>query len=879
MLCQWGPRRLLWRAYSNEMPYHFANSNDTRGIRQRKESRLQVRQSEKRNFLISEQPAAESPLPPESDITETNNLPKRLWIARGRDIIAISAILAIVTAVCFVRLWLRPGLGDWDIMTFYLPWYSFLGEQLRQGNIPAWNPHIFSGTPFAGDPQSGWWYFPAMLLFTILPPIFAYKAFIWLHLVACGIGVYILARMLKLGPLGAFAGGLMFACLNLGASFTFMIQMQMAPWLPISLIGVELAARRTGRISQLRALTLTGFAVSQVFAANIGQGTYYTGLLVGAYIVVRFVFFPEKGPVPAWRAGVITSAIAGFWTFGLAFLLGAAGFLPRLDATRRAFVSSEQYPGRHPSSDVGADPLYIAYRLLDLFPEKFDLYAGGSAITIALISFVLLSRYRQFIFFAAVAVISIVLSLKPTRLHELFYLLPEFRELHGHEPARILSLLPFALAMLGALAVDKLRMFSRANWAIGGLVIAGLVWLRIAESARKPATYLVLTNTTKISAILIGASIAAVLVLNMSRIRSLWRERFHYVAAGVILVALFIDPVGAMLAKPVHGYSDEGILSSAVSTSGSGTDTGGAGEFLQSLQDDSEPFRYFGFAAPPNQDNWQFHEVFSDPWIVPLLGNNRAMMLGLYDIQGYDPAQIVRYLNTFTAMNGFQREYHEALVYEPALGSPILDLLNVRYIIVPKTTAPFGNTPPAKYPAQYQPVFENDEVTVLENANALPHAWIVHDVTQIPATDALQQINEGTIDASQTATFESTPPTVAPLSPGASESATVMKYDPDEIVVSTSLASDGVLVLSDTYDPDWNVEIDGKSAEVFPVDGVLQGVAVESGQHTVTFSYKPTSLQAGFIISVLVFGALCAFFVYTMLRDRRRRHPQVETRG
>jgi hypothetical protein len=32
-----------------------------------------------------------------------------------------------------------------------------------------WNPHQFSGTPFAGDPESGWTYLPAMLWFTLLP--------------------------------------------------------------------------------------------------------------------------------------------------------------------------------------------------------------------------------------------------------------------------------------------------------------------------------------------------------------------------------------------------------------------------------------------------------------------------------------------------------------------------------------------------------------------------------------------------------------------------------------------------------------------------------------------------------------------------------------
>ncbi|MDQ3285245.1 MAG: hypothetical protein M3P92_06000, partial [Actinomycetota bacterium] len=36
-----------------------------------------------------------------------------------------------------------------DAATQYYPWYYFLGESLRSGSIPGWNPYQFSGTPFA----------------------------------------------------------------------------------------------------------------------------------------------------------------------------------------------------------------------------------------------------------------------------------------------------------------------------------------------------------------------------------------------------------------------------------------------------------------------------------------------------------------------------------------------------------------------------------------------------------------------------------------------------------------------------------------------------------------------------------------------------------
>ena len=49
-----------------------------------------------------------------------------------------------------------------DTVTQYYPWYSYLGERLRSGDIPAWNPYQFSGASLAAEPLSGWTYLPAM---------------------------------------------------------------------------------------------------------------------------------------------------------------------------------------------------------------------------------------------------------------------------------------------------------------------------------------------------------------------------------------------------------------------------------------------------------------------------------------------------------------------------------------------------------------------------------------------------------------------------------------------------------------------------------------------------------------------------------------------
>jgi hypothetical protein len=786
------------------------------------------------------------------------------------DMLAVAALLAIVTAYAIARLWVQPGLGDWDIMTFYLPWFSFLGEQLRHGNIPGWNPHIFSGMPFAGDTQSGWWYAPAMVLFTILPPLFAYKVFIWFHLLLCALSAFVLARLLGLRSLGAFAAGLVYFCLTVGAAFTFQIQMEMAPWLAIALIGVELAARQQRWDRRIAACFLSAFAFSQILGGYLGQGSYYAGLFIGAYIVWRLGVIPLGGLVADWRRRALITLSAGTITFVVGLLIAAAGLLPRFDAVDRAYVGSAAYRSQDFAPDQGADTWFIAGRLFQLRMQKFDYYYGGAIITIAVLGLIFLPRFRHFLFFALAAYAALELPLRPRNIHDLFYHLPEFRDSHLHDPTRVLSILPLCVALFAGLAFDQIKSLARPRYLVGGAAMVGLVWWRILRADRVRADWF-LEDITKLSALLLGLALLAYALSRLLKRHPQAVMRAQAATVGVALLAIFIDPAGFVLTKPVAGAADQDNLSGAVNNSASATDPGGAGEFLQeALDDSSEPFRYAGYAAPDGA-YWEMHEEFAEPWIQALLGNNRAMRLGLYDIQGYNPSQVVRYQAAITAMNGFEREYHEALIYESGLGSPILDLLNVRYLIVPNdlsavTDGRVANTP---YPPQYVEVWKNDTVTILENQNVLPRAWIVHDVVELDPISALQQINAGTIDPATTATVEQAPPAMSAVPDGASDSVSVTHYSPDRVELEATAASDGLLVLSDVYDPGWTVTVDGKRADLYVVDGVVRGVALPAGTHTVTFDYAPSELRYGLIVSLATIAGMLLFLGYVYRGAKR----------
>src|SRR4030088_1573777 len=98
-----------------------------------------------------------------------------------------------------------------DTATAFYPWYTYLGENLRSGHVPMWNPHQFAGTPFAADPESRWTYPPAMLFFTLLPLVQAATGFLLFHGLLAGLATYAFARSLQIPPIGAIASAIAYS--------------------------------------------------------------------------------------------------------------------------------------------------------------------------------------------------------------------------------------------------------------------------------------------------------------------------------------------------------------------------------------------------------------------------------------------------------------------------------------------------------------------------------------------------------------------------------------------------------------------------------------------------------------------------------------------
>jgi uncharacterized membrane protein YfhO len=81
--------------------------------------------------------------------------------------------------------------------------------------------------------------------------------------------------------------------------------------------------------------------------------------------------------------------------------------------------------------------------------------------------------------------------------------------------------------------------------------------------------------------------------------------------------------------------------------------------------------------------------------------------------------------------------------------------------------------------------------------------------------------------------------------------AEITTYEANRVTLQTHSSGTSILVLSENDYPGWRVYVDGQSAEVMRVNFALRGVVIPTGEHQVSFVYRPWSVMGGFLLSLL----------------------------
>jgi O-antigen/teichoic acid export membrane protein len=264
---------------------------------------------------------------------------------------------------------------------------------------------------------------------------------------------------------------------------------------------------------------------------------------------------------------------------------------------------------------------------------------------------------------------------------------------------------------------------------------------------------------------------------------------------------------------------------------------------------------------------WRFTSY--DPPGAQTMNANSGWFYDLEDVRGYDsliPKQYADYMALIAPQGQLQYNRIAPIFTDTpqALDSPLLDLLNVRYVLSEVEI----DSP--KYELVYQ-----GEVHVYENLGAMPRAFslplgatVIYDdepeaFAEIARQYDLRQfVALSHADAERLEALQSAAPPQA-ADPAA---ATITAYTPNEVWIDVQVGEPSWLVLADSNSPGWRAWVrpigagDDQEVEqpVWTVDGNFRGVTLEPGAWTVRFKYSPDSFKLGAFASFMA-GVIVIF--------------------
>jgi hypothetical protein len=186
-------------------------------------------------------------------------------------------------------------------------------------------------------------------------------------------------------------------------------------------------------------------------------------------------------------------------------------------------------------------------------------------------------------------------------------------------------------------------------------------------------------------------------------------------------------------------------------------------------------------------------------------------------VGGYHPAKLRRY-----------QDLIENHISQRHL--PVINMLNTKYIIVDN----------------------NQQLQVIKNDSACGNAWFADTlvITKTPEEelDTLDGINPKHFAAIDQNFYSKLAAKKTVYS--ANGSIQLTSYKPNELIYSSTSKNTGFAVFSEIYYPyGWKASIDGKAVDHVRVDYILRGLEVPAGKHEIKFVFSPDSFNVGSKIS------------------------------
>ena len=706
-----------------------------------------------------------------------------------------------------------------DMLSYSLPNYCFLGTALKAGHVPVWDPYTMGGVPFAADPQSGWMYLPAMLVFGSLPCAQALRLFIVLQPLIAGLGMYWFLRGESLSRAAATVGGVILAWAVVGSTFGMMLAFSgIVAWLPVLLGAASRCLRSATWPRRLVWCLLVAVAWGQLAASFITIGIFLGTIALLFYGAARTTVEVRAGRLRVGRAGVLWGVLLfAIVTVNLASLLPRLTYISRstlalgYDQLERLVEQLSHLAPVPGTAVLPATPWFQPTWARNIMASP-ETYLGALPLILGAAVIVSLSSRGRRLIAASLGVFGVLIYLLTLdSVVTAVARLPVSARLSSlvlHDPGRGIYGMFVAAAALAGFGVQ---------------VLSDAAWPKERRAMKFGALFSVL-----VAVVLCGHA-------------AFGRGQ----APGTGLRALFPDPATPAYAPNVDAtaYLHPGPIVQALRT--------WDGRYLGLYPAGLDHRGYLTYdAQAPN--TWG------------LLVNQRGMLFGLSDVQGYSSLQMQRYWSFVRAVTTVRLDYNAAVFPQPP--AVMFNLMQVNAVVGAAAAPPALPVPSTRSVVEGPwALYELDRP--LSRVSVLRSWQVVGSGAQ-----ALQSVTAGGFDPSTQLILER-PPGLEPSVPSGARGSGSARYQAlglQSARITVTTPSPSVVLVRNIYDPNWRAWVDGKPAPVLAADYLVQGIPVPAGTHSIVVSYQDPTIGEGLagtgVSVVLLVGAALAL----ALRDRRR---------
>lgn len=736
-----------------------------------------------------------------------------------------------------------------DLNGWILPETVAALAQLRAGEIPLWNPDSLCGQPLLANLAFPAFY-PPNWLFLVLDPLRAVGWFVALHLALAGILAY---RFLRGHDLLASAALFGAAAVEFAPFLTTRAHLPMILATCAWFFGILRGVDRVLAAPRARAGGWLAITIGMAALAGFPQMLAFSLLGAGAYAAVRL---PERA-----RERRFADAAALLVSVALGIAIGAIHLFPAVE------LLGDSVRGQPRAPDVAVDrgldsATFLAILLPDLFghpveregiptaveqylpqrewlsagiqqnPVENTLWPGGGVLTLLLTTGILALGARGGRALLLVALLGLVLATRSPLLEALHRTLPV---LASAGPKRALMLFTLALPALAAFGVDRwigteqpMRGLRRGALALGVSILAFALFARWAPTSWFDASRVERSELEAFGRYTLERA-WLLLPVPLAFLMS-WR-----IGACVAILELIVAAHSFNPTQPIVGQYPRTPA-------------------LEFLAKDGERSVRFGDHTLASASYGPMFGYSCFDGMEPMVLTRSAELVESIEPGRFDPSD-PRVMRAFQDPASLSHPAFLRGACPNVVANRLIDGLELVYR---------GDA---------------EQLAVFRQPLALPRVRLVPEFEIIADKDQrLARLADRTLDPRRTVILEQSPTVTDLVGPASGERVAAVARASVTIEVAAAahvslalhdLEAPAFLVLADSYDDDWIVEVDGKMQPLLIADHAFRAVALHANARRVDFRYAPRSFIVGAIASAL---ALLAALI-TLLRFKAATPP------